>query len=149
MGVALLVLGQTVGASSPAPAPKEAKPEKSSSSPAPEKSVASPKNFTMTAAAAPDMSKAGGERPAWAATPIMSETEVEKLSDRQLEALFKNGTADVPGYKEKNVYQFCKGHTIINAWTQPVGGDISKFPILITHPQLYSTKQNHLVVTTK
>lgn len=58
----------------------------------------------------------------WAASPILSETQVEHLSDADLRALFKNGSAEIPGFDHKNEYQFCKGHTLANPWNSNEGG---------------------------
>lgn len=59
----------------------------------------------------------------WAASPILSETQVEHLSDAELRALFKTGSAEIPGFDHKNEYQFCKGHTLANPWNSNEGGE--------------------------
>jgi hypothetical protein len=48
-------------------------------------------------------------------------SEIETLSDAQLHEIFADGTAEIPGADAKDVYQFCKGRTMINSWTQ--GGE--------------------------
>lgn len=57
-----------------------------------------------------------GSKPRWAETPILDQKQVENFSDKELEALFKNGSSEIPGFEHKNQYQFCKGHTLVNAW---------------------------------
>eukprot|EP00884_Botryococcus_braunii_P021867 jgi/Botrbrau1/8364/Bobra.0046s0025.1 len=58
----------------------------------------------------------------WAATPILDQKQVENFSDKELDALFKNGSSEIPGFDHKNEYQFCKGHTLVNAWNTNGGG---------------------------